>query len=530
MINTSLDFSRVADGSVRPLAGSVSVSWEKNRTTDIKWFTLNESVLDGSDLLVQDPTDPIQYWDSYDYKSETDRLIEQSWSRSVEFPYNIQTAVADFKLNNYDGRYDFNGDSDLSEYILPKRPIRLYAGFKINGVPELVPQFVGMTEKVPSYTGKSNTTAIFKATDFMSQIADFKLSNTIMSRDIRTDEAIEIILNQFGLQAGMYELDKGVNIIPFFYTHAGLDAGNILKKLVQAENGSLWIDEKGIVRFQPRTASIGQEPVAVYDSSNIIEITPSTTSGIVNSVKIKSKVRKIMDNQQVFTMSNENGYSSENDNYHIPANGTLTIWANFDDPLWTGNVNPVLNGADTSSSFKVLDLSGENVNSNVSANGTLFAEDARIVFTNTNSFPVSISFLSIWGEPAKVDDTLEFEAYDDESVEKFGECKLEIEDNDYFGSYSNINSYVDYILNQRKEYNPTIKLKVKGNPALQLGDIVIIDHESADREYNNYKIVGIEHRLSGKGLETNLTAEYFGAILAPFVLNKSKLNSSDVLG
>lgn len=530
MINVSNGFNRVANGSVRPLATGVNISWTKERASDISWFTLNASQLDGSDIVAQDTTDPIQLWDSYDYKSETDRVIEVNWSRSVEFPYNVQTALADFKLNNYDGRYDFNGDSDIAEYILPKRPVRLYAGFKVNGATELIPQFVGMTERLPSYSGKDNTTAKFKATDFMSQIADFKLEETVMSRDIRTDEAIEIILQQFGLDSSMYNLEHGVNTIPFFYVAKGKDAGNIIKKLVQAENGSLWLDEKGIVRFEPRTAVIGQEPVMQFNESNIISITPSRESGIVNSIKVKSDVRKIMQNQQVFTITNDNGYQSENDSYRVGANGSLVIWASFDDPLWTGNVNPTFNGADDDSNFTALDLAGNKVSSNVIVQGTLFAEDAKLVIINTNNYPISINFLSIWGEPAKVEDTLDYEAYDDVSIEKFGEQKLEITDNEYFGNYENIDSYADYVLSHRKDYSPTINMEVKGNPALQLGDLIEIDHKSAVREDYNYKVVGLQYTLGSKGLKTKITADYFGAILKPFILDVSRLNSTDVLG
>lgn len=530
MINVSNGFNSVANGTVRPLVGGVHISWEKNRDDTINWFTLDSSELDGGDILAQDLSDPLQFWDSYDYQRETDRLISQEWSRSVEFPYNVQTAMASFSLNNYDGRYTYNGTSDIAQYILPKRPVRLYAGFKVNGASEVIPQFVGMTEDCPTYTGKANAVASFKAMDFMSQIADFKLTQTVMSKDIRTDEAIEIILQQFGLEPTMYSLTPGVNTIPFFYIQKGREAGSILQKLVQAENGRLWLDEKGIVQFVPRTAYIGQTPAMQFNDSNIISAKASGTSGIVNTVRIKSDIRRVMDNQQVFTVTNETGYQSGEDGYRVLANGTLEIWAKFDNPLWSGNVNPTLNGADNDSNFTVVDLAGNAVNSGVSISGTLFAEDAKLIVTNTNNFPVSISFLSIWGEPAKVADTLVYEAYDEDSVEKFGTQAIEIENNEYFGSYANADNYADFIIDRRKDFNATLELKVKGNPALQLGDIVEVVNENAVQSDYNYLVVGLKYNLSNSGLETTVNVEYFGGLMSPFILDVSVLDGTDVLG
>ena len=81
MINVSNGFNSVANGSVRPLVGGVHISWDKNRDDTINWFVLDQSELDGGDILAQDISDPIQFWDSYDYVRETDRLIKQEWSR-----------------------------------------------------------------------------------------------------------------------------------------------------------------------------------------------------------------------------------------------------------------------------------------------------------------------------------------------------------------------------------------------------------------------------------------------------------------
>ena len=103
MITAPDSFHRLANGSVRPLDWNIGISFTKERNEDIGWFTLNSSALDGGDLLASDLNNPIQLWDSYEYMMLKERLISLSITRSVQFPYNVQSGVADFELNNYGG-------------------------------------------------------------------------------------------------------------------------------------------------------------------------------------------------------------------------------------------------------------------------------------------------------------------------------------------------------------------------------------------------------------------------------------------
>ena len=521
-------FHELAAGSVRPLDYEVGISWTKERNEDVSWFTLNQSIVNGPDLLSDSSNNPVQLWDVYDYQKMRDRIVKLNVERSVQFPYNIQCAICDIELNNYDGYFSYdNTKSPLSQYILPARPLRAYLGFKSTG---LTPVFVGLTQSIPRYNGQNNTTASITAMDFLATIGDMSLQNMVMMRNARTDEVIAEILVQFGLKPYMFNLDRGINTIPFVYFESGKNAGNALKELVQAENGAMWIDEQGIIRFTPRTSVIGQDSVMTLNPSSIISITPSQTTGIVNKVYIEADVREVNNNQQIFSADNSNGYSSsaEDDPYRLQANGTTTVWLNFDDPIWVGNPNPVLNGSSDSSSFTAVDLSGQNVNNGVSASGVFFATSLKLTFNNTNNFPVSINYLQIWGQPAKViggSPTIKYTAQDDESIEAFGLHELSITDNNCFGNQQNIDAFATDVLTKYSGYSPTIELEVKGDPSLQLQDIVTLE----DTDYNGtWLIKGISHNLSNSKLATKLTAVRH-TVVQPFTLNRSTLNGPDVL-
>lgn len=522
MISATNEFHAVANGPVRPLDWDLKISWTKNRNTELDWFTLDQSKLGGADLLADNDQNPLQLWDAYDYESERERVISASVSNSIKFPYNVQSAILDITLDNHDGRYSFSeARGQLSRYILPARPARLYLGFRSVGK---VPQFVGLTQALPQYEGQNDNVAKITAMDFLSEIGNQGLRQMLRMRDVRTDEVIAAILEQFGMTSQMFNLDQGYNVIPFVSFEKGENAGHALQALVQAENGHLWLDEQGIIRFANRVGDLNRRPVMVLNSSNVAEVTPSRESDIVNKVTIKSEVRQIQGMQAVYSVANDSGYSSDSDSWRIPANGTLAQWLNFEDPVWD-TTTPVLNGPATSSFFRVLDLGGDPVSSGVTCSLTVFNDSAKVEFTNTTASPVSVSYLELWGTPAKVVDVIDYEAYDSASVEKFGEHELNVTDNNFFGSYRSADQFAENILQNMANYNPTIELDIKGDPTLQIYDVVEID---LPKYSGTWQIVGITNTLSASGLSTQIQAQRF-TLSSAFILNRSQLNGTDVL-
>ena len=471
------------------------------------------------------------YSQNLDYLNVKNSVLSISTSRSIEFPYTIQTATCDISLDNSHHQYSHSADNEgLGRYILPNRPVKVGLGFT-NA--EVVRHFNGNTDGMPSYQGENEEQVTFTAYDKLADIGDRHLPNMIMARDSRTDEVIYQILTDLGIPESQFVLERGTNIIPFVYFDADKSVGNALKELVQAENGSLWQDEEGIIRFEARDTNAFDKDVAmVLDSTNIKSVQPSRTDSLVNQVNIVADVRQIEQLQPVFTADNASGYSSQSeaDNYRVASNGSTTIWLSFEDPVWSA-IAPTLNAGSQTSSFSVVNLSGQAVNSGVTAICTLFATSYKITFANTNAFPVSISSISIWGEPAKLvgGQAVEYMAVDDESVEKYGTYPLEITDNKCFGSVENIKRYAIDVLQKYADYNAVVKVTAKADPALQIGDIV----QLAVGKFNGrYQVKGIETTLDNGGLTTTLTLNLsVTGDKTPFILNKSKLDSSnEVLG
>ena len=514
-------FHRVFAGGVVKVASQAKISFTKQRSQAVNWFTLDRSVLGGDDLLATAENNPTQLWDAYDYQDVSQKLIEMVVNRSVEFPYNVQASVADVTLSNLDGYFSFSpvqinsGNSPIAQYILPKRPLRLYVGTDN----EKVPMFVGMLQKIPQYDEAG--TANWSALDFLSEIAETDLRATLKMRDVTTDVVIAKILGQYGMTSQQYQLSRGQNLLPFVLFKKGENTGNILRKLVQAENGALWLDEQGIVRFTTRSGVLDKQPVMRLTAGKIVEISNSQTGAIINRVKIKSEVRQVQANQAVFSMINDD---LANDEWRVKQNSRKVVWLKLDDPVYT-MTNLVLNGGANQSKLQAKFQDGRVVNNSVVLKGELLQDSYKLTITNQNNAPVTVTNVELWGEPAKVVDVIEYEAKNQASIDKYGDLPLIIEDNNYFGNYRNCDLLAVDVLKKYSEYAPTLEVEILPNPALQLGDVVAVDYNNL----GDHMITGIELAIGGNDIIKMRLKLKKHTVVSSFILNKSILDGEDIL-
>lgn len=514
MITVTNGFHARAQGQVINPVARASVSFEKN-LQDSGFFTLGVSQLDGSDLLGSSDISAIQLWDRYDYVDYSDRLVSLDMERSFEFPYNVQSAIADFTFENTDHYFTPLRNSAISEYNFPERPVKLYGGFGN----EVVPQFVGITQGMPEIDDRRGV-AKYTAMDFLTEIGELTLNNTIAMREVRTDEVLLKIVEQFGVTPNQCDFETGDNIIPFVFFDKGQNAGEAIRKLVQAEGGNFWLDEIGVLRFRKRY-SVSQKPILNIPEYSIVEIKPSSDSKIVNHINISCDLRKVQEWQTVY--SKKGTGDSTSDLWVVPANSTLVRQCSLEDPCYD-IVVPTLGHATSVSWFTAKTSLGVEVTSGITATGELSTNAYTVTFSNSNAFAVKIDEIELWGEPAKVYDVLEYDSYDDESVEKYGDHLLEISDNQFFQSFNQAQSFAVYTLSERANYNDHLELRIKGDFSLQLGDYISVEGDYA----GYYMIDSIKWSLSVGNLETVIKVHKFVPV-DYFILDVSVLDGTDVL-
>lgn len=516
MQTVSPQFNQLADGDIRPLSWGALISFTKEFDDDITFFTLDESTLNGMDLLAPSDDNPIQAWDFYEYTDFTERLNYVSIERSLEFPYSVVSAIADFQLNNYDKYFTPNSSSPISSYIKPKRPVRLLQGFSST----VLPQFVGLTEGMPEIS-RTEGTATFTAMDFLTWIYAMPIRNTIAMQNVTTDEVLANIFQQFGLAPTQYDLTKGRNRIPFlFFEREQQTAGDIIRPLMQAEMGMLWLDEQGIIRFRPRLEQ-PSEPVYIFDHDNIVNLDTSEDDQIINHVVINTDVREVQEYQTVHSKT-----ASDNSLHIVPAGGTYVLPAQLSDPCLTIEEPDFGENAGVSW-FTAALPDGTLVGSGVSVDSVeLKTNTYDITFSNSNGLDVNINQLILWGQPGKnisLEPTI-YDAYDEDSVEKYEEKILPI-DNNFIQSTSQADSLAETILDEYKEFNDIITIEVKGNPAIQLSDIIEVDYDEYSGEYRLISTYG--KTQDGKYTQVLKARKYTPRHW--FTLDQSALNGTDVL-
>jgi len=506
-------FNQYAQSNVRPHSWGLRISFEKLYDPDVTFFTLNQSVLDGVDVLAPSDDNPLQAWDYYLYRDYTDRIVQMSWDRTLEFPYSVVSARADFEVSNTDDYFTPNGGSPIEDYILPKRPVRLFSGFSNM----LVPQFVGLTQGMPRISQLPKT-ATFTALDFLTQIYDMKIRNTIAMQNVSTDEVLANIFEQFGLAPEQYDLAKGRNVIPFlFFEREQITAGSVIRKLMEAEMGMLWLSEAGIITFRPRLEQ-PSEATYFFDNNSIISMEVSSDDQIINQVNFTAELREVQEYQSIYLKS-LGGQPNI-----VPANSTYVFSADLQDPCLTVE-EPTIGESSSVSWFVPRLPDGTEVLTGVSVDSVeLKTNSYDITFENNNAFSVDISELELWGQPAKVYDKIDRTMEYPPSILKYEVNPIDI-DNNFIQSEDQVKSLGLTILDEYSETASILDLEVKGNPAIQLGDIVDVDY----RQFVGlYRIIGMGNNLSNSKFTQNLKVRRY----TPrewFTLNQSVLNGTDVL-
>lgn len=485
MQTVSPRFNTLANGDVRPFTWGTQISFTKDYDDDVTFFTYDVSAYNGPDVYAPTSDNPLQAWDKYAYSAFGERVIDMSVTRELTFPYSIVSAIADFTLNNYDKYFTPHSTSPIEEYILPKRPVRLFQGF--DG--ENIQQFVGLTQGMPEVDERA-ATASFTAMDFLTQIYEMPIRDTQAMRDVRTDEVLAEIFSQFGLSPSQYDLSKGRNVIKFlFFEKEQLTAGDVIRPLIQAEGGALWLGEDGIIRFRPRLEQ-PTSPVYSFDDDSIVSATVTDEDQLINSVIINTDVREVQEWQTVYSKKTTD--SSLN---VIPAFSTYVYQADLQDPLLDA-IQPVFGENAGVSWFTGALPDGTPVLSGLSVVSTEMKTNTyEITIANNNGVSVNINQMSIWGQPAKKIsvEPIVYRNKDQDSVDKYEEQVLEISNN-FIQSIDAARSFAYTILDEYSEYADVVEFEVKGNPALQLSDIINVNYTHFT---NLYRIIAIRNKLQG---------------------------------
>ena len=460
--------------TVRSIAHNLLVSWKKDNLLGNSTFTIGVSLIGGNDAIGVNPG-AVGSPGQYRYFDESDYVMSLAWEYGLNFPTGgLSVGMAEAELDNTSGRFlpDYMGGvSELYTAILPRRPFIINGGFNFEGVDQTIPQFSGILSRQPQVDVGSRRVQI-QGKDYVDFFYNRYLDQEVMFTGQTTDQVYETLLQSMGLATSQYDLDPGINVIPFGLVEKGTRYSDIFSQLAEAENGQMYQDESGVFKFENRQhydSSPGNEVQRIVLTGQVIDAEAPDIDNIINVVEVSGKPRIKQPRQVLFKLSSP---------IFVPANQNTEVFVDFEDPIIevdTVNYKSNIEEGSTTDSGLVTIVSQSE-----------FAKAMKLVFTSsTNAF---INTLDVFGRPARLAKEIYVRKQDDSSVTAYEERSLKIE-NDYIQDADWANSYAQVILNDYSEPDKIQQITVRAIPELQRGDLV-----SWQGRY--WRIYGVKSKLS----------------------------------
>ncbi len=456
--------------SVRNVSQGLLASWKKESTLGSRTFTIGVSLIGGNDIIGANPG-AIGSPGIYRYFDETEYVMSLAWERGLNMPLGgLSKGLAEADLDNTSGRFTprySGGNSELFTAILPRRPFIINAGFEFAGIDQTIPQFSGITTKTP-IVDKRQASVRIQGSDYVDFFQNRYLDQEIMFTAQRTDQVLNTLFENLGMSTAQYDLDTGINIIPFGLFEKGTRFSDIMHQIVEAENGHLYQDESGIFKFENRqhwdSAPYTQVQRIIY-TSQVLEAETPSDDHIINVVEIHAPIRQKQPLQTVFNLPSLSFIE-------IAANTTIEQFFEFEDPV-LALTNPSAAGAN---SFfvanSVNDETGTDLTSSITiTNIGTFAKAVKYRFQNTSSSIAFITQFVLAGRVAKKIGDLYYREVDDSSMTAYEERAISI-NNDYIQNESWAASYSRMILDDFSSPETLQKITIRAIPELQLGDLI----------------------------------------------------------
>ncbi len=487
MQHVSTPFADITTASVQKPRASVRISWLRRSNTLTSFAEVGASLVDGSDII-QGEFSAITPADLYEYFNEDDRLLKLRIDRSLNEPVGgISYAKAFVILENTDNRFTPDWNSTIGTSILPKRPIILSLGYEVNNTTRLVPQFKGLLESRPRQDYITYQTEL-EAFDYISYLDQYPLESA-MYVDYRGDQLILAILQQAGFNDTQYDLDESLNTVSFAWFQKGDIAGNIIRKICEAEEAHFFQDENGKLIFQNRRTYISAPFTDIQhtvDSSDIIDWQDMSNNLIINRCEVRANPREVQDTTEIYRLAIFQP---------VAAGETYTFWAQFADPVYAFST-PV---ATTDYLANTLsDGTGSNLTSDFAIVVTNFATTSMIEVTNNSASNGYLTYFRMLGQAAIMRPTEGIRQIyeDDDAVNKYGETKNYVIVNDFIDSEPFAYYLSRAVVRKYKDNVRRIKITVTGIPQLQLKDKVSVQDINTGA-YTSWRIMEISSQISG---------------------------------
>jgi hypothetical protein len=377
---------------------------------------------------------------------------------------NVSANEITLKLDNSSRRFDAgNRQSSLYELLRQNRRIRAWLGVELTpgGAVEYVPlgtfwsgEWSAESEKLyVSTTGRDRLELLAKSTYFASQVA---VNQSLHALAVA-------VLTDAGLTASEYWVDPALQstTVPnaWFGTISHREA---LRQIAEASLGQVYADRNSVVRVEGPAYLLGQETfvspwgastqsITITADNYFRKDTPVKWGELANRIEVETQpLQPVATAQEVFR-SNAPG--------DIAAGQTLTLTVRYNEP-------PVIEA--------VASLSGAPAGATITAT-TFYAWGADVTVsspTNAGTFTLIIN-----GRPLRILNKERAVAEDATSIRDHGLLRYKFPENHLVQSLVQAQTIATTLLRLYRHPRRDLTMEWRGNPALTLGDVVIVrDH------------------------------------------------------
>lgn len=413
-------------------------------------------------------------------------LIEEKETSQGSLPVgNISSNEIEIKLNNENREFDAgNSKSDLYGLIKPNRRIKAWIGTKSQLVP--LGTFWTKDWDVP----EDDVIAKTIGRDRLDRLRDNEYSTSKVEVNKTIHQIAEIILEDAGLNSSQYWLDDELKeyTIPYAYfkpiTHR-----EALRQLATACLGQVYCDRQGVIRFEGPSFTLNRvdeiktlaflqaefpAESEVIDSYGIAgddyfsKDNPSKQSDIANHITVETQPLKIDEEQEIY---------SSNESMNIKANEKKIVTIQFNK---VPCMNVVIN---TTGVGEILESKIYSWGAEVTVNSDIDGE-----------FNIIAS-----GKPLKIANKDNIVLKEEESIIENGIIRYKMPSNHLIQNRSIAEVIADRLLTYYKDPKRDLKMDWRGNPALELGDVITVnDYPRGEvREKGYYYITKQELEFSG---------------------------------
>lgn len=498
---------KAADGAVlheETVTGNTQLDWKKTLASPVLNVTTQELEIrawshPGRQAKITEFFSSVQQT----YEGEgliSLRLLEEREASQGSLPVgNISANELTVTLGNDDGRFDPDNDSSpLYGLIKPNRRIRAWLGADLGSTTEWVP--LGVFWSTDWDIVSDTLEATVRALDQLEQLRKTTYSKSVVGQNVTAYSLAGAILQDAGLKSTDYVLDTALQSVTFPWAWMpAVSHREALRILAEATMAVVYCDRDGRIRITIPAATVQQALAAHYLQGGPFpaEVAAPVAYGIGPDdyfAPIQAPARQDqVANEIVVTTQPVKPAPTAQEVYRsttpitVPAGQTVVVTVQYNkEPVTEATAaleNPPAGLTITAASY--------------------YAWGAEISITNSSATSADI-VLAITGRPLETQAGERIIARDDVSITENGVLRYEFPANHLIQTVAQAQAIAWALLASAKDPRRDIEFEWRGNPALELGDVVQVVTEAARDKRSNYVVIRQELEWAG-ALSARLT-------------------------